>query len=242
MSQNRKRKSGPRFESFVTVVTIFLIVAYACIRIFGSSSEEESSEVKRSKFEPVVYLSPSNQHENVYAAGNMTEASVMHIIAISAEDYLKKNGIEVITAGANDSVKDKLEYANEKNVTAYVAISSNDGSEIKNGEGTLGFYNSGISGSKELSEYVYGKVANVTPAPDRGLTDASKGESYLYEVAQSSVPSCMIEVEFHNTTAGAQWIIDHADELGKAAAEGIIQYIEKERADFGQMDGELNGE
>lgn len=230
MSSKTQRKLKIRYDRIISVIVIFILTIYVGNQLFGNKTEEEipalASNSDSEEFKPVIYLSPSNQTDNAYAAGDTTEARVMRNISYSAEKYLEQNGITVYTAGEDYSLQEKVKFANENNITAHVAIHSNAGGESGSGEGTECFYNPGIYGSKILAEYIYDKVSRLTPTEDRGMFNGAEGTTYLYEVATSKAANCLLEVEFHDTSEHAKWIIEHTDELGRAIAEGILQYIE----------------
>ena len=76
----------------------------------------------------------------------------------------------------------------------YVSIHSNAGDGL--GRGTECFYNSRIAGSKQLASFVYNRVAAATPTDDRGLINVHDTE--LYEIQNTEMASCLVEVEFHD--------------------------------------------
>ena len=229
MSYKTQRKFKIRYDRIISVIVIFILAVYVVKQLFGNEVKEEiptlASGSDSEEFKPVIYLSPSNQTDNAYASGDTTEAKAMRSVSDSARKYLEQNGITVYTAREDYSLQEKVEFANENNVTAHVAIHSNAGGESGSGEGTECFYNPEIYGSKILAEYIYGKVSRLTPTEDRGMFNGAEGTTYLYEVATSKAASCLLEVEFHDTAEHAKWIIEHTDELGRAISDGIMQYI-----------------
>ncbi len=228
MPQKKRKKSKVRYDRIISVIVIMILAIYAGKQLFKSNSEKDipvSAPEAEEPFEPVIYLSPSNQTDNPYAAGNTTEAEMMRNVSESVKKYLEQNGVTVYVAEPGFSLQEKIDFANENNVTAHVAIHSNAGGDSGGGEGTECFYNPKVLGSKVLAEYIYSRVSRLTPTDDRGMFDGTQGSAYLYEVATSEVPNCLIEVEFHDSIERAQWIIDHTDELGKSIADGIMQYI-----------------
>lgn len=232
MPQRKQKKLKIRYDRIISVIVIMILAIYAGTQIFGNKSDKDipaSAPEGKEPFEPVVYLSPSNQKDNAYAAGNTTEAEVMREVSDSARKYLEQNGVTVYVAEPDFSLQEKIDFANENNVTAHVAIHSNAGGDSGGGEGTECFYNPKILGSKVLAEYIYNRVSRLTPTDDRGMLDGTKGAAYLYEVATSEVPNCLLEVEFHDSTERAQWIIDHTDDLGKSVADGIMEYLDYAR-------------
>lgn len=228
MPQGKQRKSRVRYDRIISVIVIFIITIYTVKVIFGIGSQKDipaTTPAVEEEFVPVIYLSPSNQNDNIYAVGEVTEATVMREVSESTKKYLEQNGITVYVAQTDYSLQQKIDFANENDVTAHVAIHSNAGGDSGSGEGTECFYNPKVYGSKVLAEYIYNRVARLTPTDDRGLFDGTDGTSYLYEVATSEMPNCLLEVEFHDSQEHAQWIVDHTDEIGKSIADGIMQYI-----------------
>lgn len=227
-----QRKRKVRYDRIISVIVIAILAVYAGKQLFTKETEKDipasSPEVKE-EFEPVIYLSPSNQTDNPYAAGNTTEAEVMRTVSESVKKYLEQNDVTVYVAEPDYSLQEKIDFANENEVTAHIAIHSNAGGDSGGGEGTECFYNPKVLGSKVLAEYIYSRVSRLTPTEDRGMFDGTEGSAYLYEVATSEVPNCLIEVEFHDSIEHAQWIIDHTDDLGKSIADGIMQYIDYAR-------------
>ncbi len=167
-----------------------------------------------------VYLSPSNQWDNEYTGVDTTEAEEMRRVAEVAKAYLVEKGMKVYMASEDVTLVEKVELANDLGVGMYVSIHSNAGDG--EGEGTECYYNPDIKNSQSLASYVYNKVSAVTPTDDRGLIDVLETE--LYEIQNTEMPACLLEVEFHDIDEHAQWIVDNTDALGKAIGEAIMEY------------------
>lgn len=227
MGQGRKKRYRVRYDRIILITLLPVVLVFSIIMIVKDNTGENSeSDNEIEEFMPVIYLSPSNQIENNYSDGGTTEAEAMRAVSKAAAEYLKNNNIEVHIAEPKTSLKEKVKFSNENNLTAHIAIHSNTGNGIKNMGGTTCYYNSEVEGSKELSDFIYSKVSTLTPTDDHGMSDATKGATYQYEIAQSTTPSCMIEVEYHDSIKNARWIIENTDEIGKSIAEGIMQYVE----------------
>lgn len=230
MRQVRKKRYRVRYDRILLIVLSPIILVFSIIMIVKNDPDEISeTDTKIEEFKPVIYLSPSNQIENNYSDGNTTEAETMRAVSKAAAEYLENQDIEVHIAEPKTSLKEKVKFSNENKLTAHVAIHSSTGNRIKNMGGTTCYYNSEVEGSKELSEFIYSKVSTLTPTDDHGMSDATKGETYQYEIAESSTPSCMIEVEYHDSIRNARWIIENTEEIGKSIAEGIMKYVELAR-------------
>lgn len=224
-----KRKNRIRYDRLALAAAIVLILICTCIWIFaGKDDDAVDSSENPPEFDPVIYLSPSNQKDNFYAIGNITESRAMRMVCDSVKSRLEENNITVEVAGTDFSLNDKVDFVNNNKdrLTAHVAIHSNDGSELKSGSGAACYYNAGNPGSQQLAQYIYNSVSVLTPTDDRGIYDASAGSTYLYELAESETANCMIEVECHDKTEHAKWITENTDELGNRIAEGIISYVD----------------
>lgn len=122
MSYKTQRKFKIRYDRIISVIVIFILAVYVVKQLFGNEVKEEiptlASGSDSEEFKPVIYLSPSNQTDNAYASGDTTEAKAMRSVSDSARKYLEQNGITVYTAGEDYSLQEKVEFANENNVTA----------------------------------------------------------------------------------------------------------------------------
>lgn len=223
---SQKTKSRLRYDRIILIIAMLILIIYAGIQLFGKDTEDDgTSDIEIEEFQPVVYLSPSNQTNNIFAAGDTNEAGIMRRISERVQKNLEENGVVVYVSGVDASLQEKVDFSNENEITAHVAIHSNTGSDSIGKEGALCFYDPNTNGSRELAECVYNKVSQLTPAEDRGVVNGAEGSSYTYEIAEVKAPDCLIEVEFHNNIGGANWIIENTDELGKAIADGITDYI-----------------
>lgn len=179
---------------------------------------------------PLIYISPSNQFSNRYAAGNTNEGDQMYRIGEALQKILLEKGYRVYLATRTSSIDDRPNEAAAMGADLYIPIHSNSGGSIT---GTYVFYNGSIQGCKEFSRAVFDRVAALTGT--RYSTDRHK-EDYLSllpdgrpfkEVMNPTMPMAFIEVEFHDKANKALWIIDNVDSLANAIAEGVIAYSEQ---------------
>lgn len=171
-----------------------------------------------------VFLSPSTQEDNVYACDNtITEENAMWQIARRVQALLETDGYQVYICGEDDTVMSKVQQGNALKCGAYVAIHSNSSGESGDGEGTEIFYNANISGSQALAEYIYNRVADLTPTEDRGVKDQTQRD--LYEIEKNENACCLLEVEFHDNITTSQWILNHVEEVATCIKDGIIDYL-----------------
>ncbi len=183
-----------------------------------------------SPVEPIlIYLSPSRQFANRYAAGNTNEGDQMYRVAERVRIYLEAEGYDVVVADKNRTIYERTPQANTMEADLYIPIHSNAGG----GVGTRMFYNGARKGSYELSRAIFDELSVLTNTP---LTKNNLKEDYLcllpngspfHEIAAPNMPMAYIEVEFHDIKDKARWIINNTDPIAKAIADGIIAYCEK---------------
>lgn len=178
---------------------------------------------------PLIYLSPSNQFANSYAAGNTTEGAQMTLLAQKVQALLEAEGYEVVVAERSTSIKQRSADANAMGADLYIPIHSNAGGKTT---GTYVFYNGSIAGCEEFSREIFNRVAALTGT---AYSTSRHKEDYLcllpdgapfQEVMNPTMPLAYIEVEFHDKADKALWIINNTDKLARAIADGVIAYSE----------------
>lgn len=159
-----------------------------------------------------IYLSPSDQKDNTYAYGGTNEAAQCRKIANYAAEALKRNGYTVKVGADGTTYQKRTADSNAWGADLHMPIHSNAGG----GDGTVVFAHPASVNNKYVKA-VYEAVAAVSPGKDDGI----RGTSGLYEINQSKCPCVYVEVEFHDNSTLAKWIINHTKDLGEAIAKGI---------------------
>ncbi len=204
-------------DGYVTGVAtgVTKIIAYACNNVFA---EIEVEVIKGG----LIYLSPSRQADNAYATGATTEYEQMYKVAYVTKRYLEEAGFKVHIASYDLKIDVRDDDAASRNAVCYVAIHSNAANRSK--RGTLALYYSKLEQSMSLADSVCNSVGAVTPHKDEGIRYNDK---YI-EVAQPGkhdIPATLVEVDYHDSKNGAQWIINNTESLGKSLADGIINWM-----------------
>ena len=159
-----------------------------------------------------IYLSPSDQTDNKYSAGNTTEGAVCKQIANACAKYLKENGYEVKVGDAGKGYVGRATESNQWPADLHIPIHTNAGG----GDGTLVLVYPGYSNNK-YAKAIYNSVATLTPGKDDGI----KERTDLYEIVGTIAMCVYVEVEFHDNAVLAQWIINHIDDIARAIAKGV---------------------
>ena len=164
-----------------------------------------------------VFLSPSNQYDNVYAYGNTTEGVQCGKIADACKIALERSGVDVMLMH-DESMQDKCAASNAFDADLHVPIHTN----AFNGKvmGTRMFcYNSGKG--MAACKAIFARVAPLSPGTSENIQVNQK----LYEVRVPAAPTAYIECEFHDTVDGAKWIVENTTAIGEAIARGICDYF-----------------
>jgi len=161
-----------------------------------------------------VYISPSNQTKNVGVGNYGTEAVRMQELSDYVVSALENMG-HAVYGGDNSLTPDqKVAASNNASVNCHVALHSN----ASGGTGTEVWYYSTSSNGKRLAQKLLDEVTGVSGCPgSRGL----KPTITFVELKNTSAPSALIEVAFHDNQTDVNWIIGHMSEIGQAIADAI---------------------
>lgn len=173
-----------------------------------------------------IYLSPSDQVKNIYAAGNTNEAVQCRAIALALADSLERCGMEA-AANLSASMQERVAESNRWGADLHICLHTN----AFNGEvmGTRIFSYDLEGEGYEAAKAIFAQLSPITP----GTSENIKAYPGLYEVRASDAPCVYIETEFHDTPAGAAWITENTLAIAEAVCRGICQhfglpYVEEE--------------
>lgn len=163
-----------------------------------------------------VYISPSSQPANLYAAGGTNEQEQCVRIAGYAKAAFDRCGIECRVGKAETGMEGRVAESNAWGADIHLPIHTNAGG----GHGAVVFVYS--DARKALAQPVYDALQDVN------LYKATYGvrvNSSLYE-CRNSVGKCIyVEAAFHDNAEEAAWIIAHVKELGEAIAKGVCKAV-----------------
>lgn len=165
-----------------------------------------------------VFLSPSNQYDNVYAYGNTTEGVQCGKIAEACRAALIRNGIDVMLMH-DESMQEKCQKSNAFGADLHVPIHTN----AINGKvmGTRMFYYSVGGEGAKACKVIFDLLSPITP----GTSESISANPDLYEVRVPSAPTAYIECEFHDAVEGAKFIVNNTTLIGETIAHGICDYF-----------------
>lgn len=168
-----------------------------------------------------VYVSPSDQTANAYAAGNTYEAMQCREIAKLLVKALTRCGIEART-NVVASMASRVAEGNAWGADLYVCLHTN----AYNGKvsGTRMFVYSLTGEGYKAAKHIFDVLAPLTPGKSESIT----ARATLYEVKYTEAPCVYIEVDFHDVPDVAIWIIEHKTEIAEAICKGICAYFNVE--------------
>lgn len=164
-----------------------------------------------------IYISPSDQTRNLYAAGNTNEAVQCRKIAAALVAALERCGFDAMT-NLTGGMEARVAESNRWGADLHVPVHTNAfNTEVK---GTrLMSYDLTGAGYKACKA-IMATLAPITP----GTSDSITARNTLYEVRAAKAPTAYIEVAFHDNVTEALWIIDNTEEIAEAICKGICNY------------------
>lgn len=190
-----------------------------------------------------IYLSPSNQPKNTYAGIDTNEKAEMEGVARRVKAILENSyDIEVVMATLSMGIAkaQRPTEAKNKGCDFYLAIHSNAGGDEK-AVGAEGYYHPDSESSKSLAEALVKELDAIAPIKSTRHTsvksgmNAFKGAGYgeIRSPMQFGIPSVLVEVNFHDHTTIARWIVKNKDAIAAAIVKAIVDTfsVEKKKAD-----------
>ena len=213
----------------------FCSLAYVCAFAFVSvASAQDAKEAPLPKFKQdalSLWLSPSNQINNIGYGEYRSEKERMNEVADVVEPILKKQGIKVYRNDPEKSIKEYTEEANKLGVDLYFAIHSNAfrgesrGTEVwchrKGGEG------------ERFANRILDELTKIYKGPNRGVKEGYNrfGDRPMWEPYAPKAASCLVEIAFHDNKEDATWIMDNIEPIGQALARAVLVHLAAEHPD-----------
>lgn len=170
---------------------------------------------------PKVYLSPSNQGLNLYATGNTNELHQCDKIAAAAAKAMERCGIEVMVGKSGDTMANRCRESDAFGADLHGPIHTNATKEHNVTGGTLVMLYKDSAANNKAGKAILDAVAKISPGPDYAL-------QYRPELMELNTPkaiSVYLEVEFHDTKTGSDWIRNNIQAIGEAYAKGACNYF-----------------
>ncbi|MGN0292714.1 MAG: N-acetylmuramoyl-L-alanine amidase [Lachnospiraceae bacterium] len=152
-------------------------------------------------------------------------------ISEKLQEFLTELGCTVLTTRKDDSpvsLEDRVQLAEEQEADLFISIHLNAVDEDSVSSGIESYYNDvSCPGSRQLAEAVQAAVVNETGARDRG----ARGDSGLYVVRKTKIPSCLIEAGFLTSDAERPLLLSdsYQTRIAEGITKGILQYLSPDK-------------
>lgn len=196
----------------------------AGIRTMAADSSDNNEDDK-SLLNTAVILDPGHGGEDPgMVLGRIYEKDINLQITEKLRALLTDRGCSVFTTRDDDtyiSLEDRVKLTEKIKADLFLSIHLNAVDEDTVSSGIECYCNdSACPGSRQLAEAVQSETVNETCARDRGV----KGESDLYVVRKSRIPSCLIEAGFLTSDIERPLLL--SDDYQSRIAEGIVRGIQ----------------
>lgn len=171
----------------------------------------------------IWYLSPSNQSSNVGVGDYGTEKEQMNLLTDEIIPHLDRAGVSFHRGDPDITIMERVRQSNEMNAVFHLALHSNAGGKGM-ARGPEAFYYS--EKGKVLGE----KLVNALLAlgQENNRSSNVKQEKSFYELKRTVAPACLLEVDFHDSMSGAEFITKNRSKIAEAIAKVIIEADGKE--------------
>lgn len=163
-----------------------------------------------------IYISPSDQTANRYAAGDTNEAVQCRAVAKVLETALLRCGFHG-KVGLEDSMSRRVEQSNQWGADLHVCVHTNahDGTV----QGTRLFCYDLEGEGYRACRAVMDALAPITPGESDSIS-----VRHFYEVTEAHAPTVYLEAAFHDNPQEAAWIIANTERIGEAVCRGICSH------------------
>ena len=167
----------------------------------------------------IWYLSPSNQSTNVGVGNYGTEKEQMNLLLDEIIPHLDRAGVSFHRADPDMSLAKRVKESNGMNAAFHLALHSNAGGKGL-ARGPEAYYYS--EKGKQFGEKLI--FALLALGQENKRSSNVKQSKSLYELKATAAPACLLEVDFHDSPAGVEFMTTHRSEIAEAIAKVIIEF------------------
>lgn len=166
----------------------------------------------------IWYISPSNQGANIGVNGYGSERDQMYALALEITPHLDRAGVSFVIPEKTVSLTERVRQSNELGAVFHIALHSNAGGNGK-AYGPVALYYSQTG--KDFCQ----KLVDALLALGQKTNRASHvvEQKSLYELRKTKAPAALLEVDFHDSSAGVEFITRRRAEIAEAIAKVIIE-------------------
>lgn len=167
----------------------------------------------------IWYLSPSNQSANMGIGDYGTEKEQMNLLVDEIIPHLDRAGISFHRADPDLDLTARVKESNKMNARFHLALHSNAGGKGL-ARGPEAFYYSETG--KQFAQKLIASL--LTLGQENTRSSNVKQEKTFYELKATSAPACLLEVDFHDTPSGVEFLTARRSEIAEKIAKAIIEF------------------
>ena len=166
----------------------------------------------------IWYLSPSNQGANLGINGYGSERDQMYALAMEITPHLDRAGVSFVVPERDVSLSDRVRHSNSIGAAFHLALHSNAGGQGR-ARGPVALYYS------DTGKEFCAKLVEALLALGQESNRASHvlQQKSLYELRKTNAPAALLEVDFHDSPGGVEFITKRRSEIAEAIARVIIE-------------------
>ena len=166
----------------------------------------------------IWYLSPSGQEVNVGINGYGTEQEQMYLLADAIIPHLDRAGVSFVLAEPDALLARRVAESNGIGAGFHLCLHSNAGGNGK-AWGPVALYYS--DAGRAFGQKLVDALLALGQANNRSYN--VKEEKGLYELRHTIAPACLLEVDFHDSAVGVEFLTTRRAEIAEAIAKVIIE-------------------
>lgn len=171
----------------------------------------------------IWYLSPSSQGANVGVGNYGTEKEQMNLLTDAIIPHLDRAGVSFHRGDPDMTLAQRVKESNEMGTVFHLALHSNAGGKgLARGPVAYYYSQTGRSFGEKLVS------ALLALGQENNRSNNVKQEKSFYELKQTKAPACLLEVDFHDSLSGAEFLTSRRGEIAAAIARVIIEADGKE--------------
>ncbi len=166
----------------------------------------------------IWYLSPSNQVANIGVWDYGNERDQMYLLAQEIAQHLDRAGVEFTIPERTMQIAQRCRESNAMEAKFHFALHSNAGGKGQ-ARGPVAFYYSDTG--KAFCEKLVAALLALGQENNRSQNVMEwKG---LYELRHTTAPAVLLEVDFHDSESGVEFLTKRRSEIAEAIAKVIME-------------------
>ena len=164
------------------------------------------------------YLSPSCQGANLGVGNYGSEKHQMNLLMDEIVPHLDRAGVSFHRGDPDMTIQQRVRESNDMKAVFHLALHSNAGSKGK-ARGAVAYYYSETG--KAFGEKLVKALADLGQVSNR--SSKVREAKTFYELKRTKAPACLLEVDFHDSPEGVEFLMSRRSDIAEAIARVIIE-------------------